>query len=404
DEPADQVRRFFVEEPEYYDRDSIYVDPDTGCDYADNDLRYGFLSRGLVAWIGQSEWRPDIVHLNDWQTAPAAAFLKRMRSHDPASAAVRTILTIHNLAYQGLFPPQRIGNLGLTPEEFFPQSTFEWQGQIGLLKAGLVTADRINTVSAAYAEEIQTAPEYGLGLEAIFRERAGVLTGILNGIDEDVWNPAADPHITARYTSDELSGKAEDKADLCARCGFAPARCELPLLSIVTRLVDQKGIDLLVAIADDLFAADANLVILGTGERRFHEVFERWNAHHPDRFHAFLTFDDALAHQIEAGADIFLMPSKYEPCGLNQMYSLRYGTIPVVRATGGLRDTVRDADADPPTGNGFVFTAYEPAAFWDAIRRTLAAYRDRPRWAALMAHGMASDFSWQRSANAYRVL
>jgi starch synthase len=281
---------------------------------------------------------------------------------------------------------------------------FEFFGKINFLKAGLVYADKINTVSASYAREIQSSTELGAGLEGLLRERTNDVSGILNGVDTQVWNPASDTLIAKTYDAASLEGKSVNKLALAIKCGFEKSRLNRPLVGMITRFVEQKGLDLVTKAVERLFAIDANFVLLGTGDPKFHRLFETWNEKFDGRFRAFLTFDNAMAHLIEAGSDIFLMPSRYEPCGLNQMYSLRYGTVPVVRATGGLADTVTDADASPDSGNGFVFTDYEPEAMIAAIQRAVTAYGETDRWRAIMKRGMAADFSWAHAAKEYVAL
>ena len=281
-------------------------------------------------------------------------------------------------------------------------SPFEFWGKVNFLKSGLVYADKINTVSPTYAEEIQTDEVLGSGLGGVLRDRSKDLTGILNGIDPRVWNPASDSLIAKAYgPRDAAPGKAANKEALLKQAGLPRERWDRPLIGIISRLADQKGFDLIEAAAKKLFALDLNLVILGTGEQRFHDLFEKLAKRHADRLAVFLTFDNTLAHQIEAGADMFLMPSKYEPCGLNQMYSLAYGTVPIVRATGGLADTVVDADDNPRQGTGFVFTKYTAAAMLDAIRRAVAAFADQKRWENVRRRGMELDFTWDHSAANY---
>lgn len=395
------VQHFFVEHPNYYARTGLYVEAASGREYPDNDVRFAFFSRGILELLAQANWVPDIIHLNDWQTAVAAAYL-RVKSRDvPALQSTRTLLTVHNMAYQGVFAPERFMYLDLDQSLAAPMGAFEYFGKINFLKAGLVYADKINTVSPTYAREIQSSEEFGAGLEGVLQRRSEDLSGILNGIDVDIWNPATDKLIAQTYDSGSLAGKAANKLALAEKCGFDPARRDRPLIGIISRLAEQKGLDLVAEAAESLFALDVNLVLLGTGDPKLQKLFQEWNETYAGRFRAFLTFDNALAHLIEAGSDIFLMPSRYEPCGLNQMYSLRYGTVPVVRATGGLADTVIDADAQPTTGNGFAFHEYTSAAMIETLRRALAARTDQLRWRTIMRRGMAADFSWTHAANEY---
>jgi starch synthase len=371
-----------------------------GRDYEDNLERFTVFGRGVLALPGQIGWSPDVVHCQDWQTGLVPAWL-REEPRPPGLHGAATLFTIHNLAYQGLFPADRLGVTRLDRRVFTPKG-LEFYGKINLMKAGLVYADLLSTVSEQYAREIQT-PEFGCGLEGVLRERAGSLVGILNGVDYRVWDPATDGHLTARYTADDLRGKAVCKRSLRRDRGLEAAR-GAPLAGMITRLADQKGLDLVAAVLERLVEAGAQFVLLGTGEPKYHEIFSAFQERFRGRVSVTLGFDDALAHRIEAGADIFLMPSRYEPSGLNQLYSLRYGTIPVVRRTGGLADTIVDATPDAVangTANGFVFEAYEPAALWDALDRAVRAYGDRRLWRRLQRTGMHQDFSWRRAAGRY---
>ncbi|HEY6004464.1 MAG TPA: glycogen synthase GlgA [Anaeromyxobacter sp.] len=371
-----------------------------GHDYADNAERFAFLTRAALALPAASGKRIRIVHANDWQTGLAAYLLRHEHAHDPALAGARTVLTIHNLAYQGVFPKQVVPFVGL-PWDVFRYEAMEFHDRLNFMKAGLTFADALTTVSPTYAKEILT-PEGGEGLDPVLRHRRADLHGILNGIDVTEWDPARDAHLPAHYSSRDLSGKAVCKAALQRELGL-PARADVPLLGMISRLADQKGLDLVVAALPDLLARDVQLAVLGSGSHAYEDAFRRAAAGRPDRLAARIGFDEPLAHRIEAGADAFLMPSRYEPCGLNQMYSLRYGTLPVVRAVGGLEDTVEDFDGWM-RGTGFKFREYSPQALLLAVRRALDTYRDRRTWQALVLRGMAQDFSWDRSARSYEAL
>ena len=396
------VSYIFGANSEVLARPGLYSEPDGGPGYEDNDVRFILFCRGMLEWIKRSGRRPDIIHLNDWQTALVAPFLRILYAGDPFFAGTRTVLTVHNLAYQGEFPGERFELLGLNQEQFSPLSPFEFWGKVNFLKAGLVYASKINTVSPTYAREIQTDETIGSGLDGVLRGRGRDLTGILNGIDTQVWNPATDRLIEKTFGPADLElGKSINKKALLKRAGLPAVRWDRPLIGIISRLADQKGFDLIQKAASRLFALDINLIVLGTGEQRFHDLFKKLAKRHADRLAVFLTFDNALAHQIEAGADMFLMPSRYEPCGLNQMYSLAYGTVPIVRATGGLADTVIDADSDPQNGTGFVFTEYTPSAMLRAVRRAITAWGDGARWSRIRHSGMKLDFSWNHSAANY---
>lgn len=395
--PETGVPVWLVDHPHYFDRDGLYGEG--GRDYPDNLWRFTFFSRAVLAWLDRQSWRPDLIHGNDWQTAliPAIIAAERQRT-------VPTLLTIHNLAYQGLFPAEQFGLTGL-PASLYTPAGLEFWGQVNLLKGGLVFSDVLNTVSETYAREIQTE-EFGAGLDGVLRDRQHDLHGILNGVDYRLWDPAGDPLIPARYAVDDLSGKEVCKVSLQREVGLA-ADADIPLIGMVTRLADQKGLDLVAEVVTDVLAMGAQFALLGTGDQAHERRFEDLARRHPQRAAVRIGFDNALAHRIEAGADIFLMPSRYEPSGLNQLYSLRYGTIPVVRRTGGLADSITDLAPETlaaGTANGFVFRDYTPQALLSALRRALAAYRDQPTWRRLQRTGMLADFSWTASAAKYLAL
>jgi starch synthase len=371
-----------------------------GRDYADNAERFGYLARAALALPAALGLRPRIVHLNDWQTGLAAWMLRREHAEDRALTGARTVFTIHNLAYQGVFPKDVLPVVGL-PWDVFRYEAMEFHDQLNFMKAGLVFSDALTTVSPTYAREVLT-PEAGHGLDPLLRHRARDLHGILNGIDVAEWDPERDPHLPAHYSAADLSGKASCKAALQRELGL-PERAHVPLVGIVGRLVDQKGFDLVAAALGDLLARDVQVAILGTGDPAYEEAFRGAARERPDRLAARIGFDEPLAHRIEAGADLFLMPSRFEPCGLNQMYSLRYGTVPVVRAVGGLEDTVQDFDGWR-SGTGFKFREYTPNALLVAVRRALDVHRDAAAWRGLVLRGMAEDNSWARSAARYEAL
>lgn len=384
--------------PPYYKRPgNPYLGPE-GRDWLDNHLRFGLLSR-VAAWLGSEastlDWQPDILHCNDWQTGLAPAYL----NYRPGGLA-KSLFTVHNLAFQGLFDHTSLFELGL-PDAAWHIDGIEYYGYLSFLKAGLRFADAITTVSPSYAREIQTDAE-GMGMAGLLRQRAERLFGILNGIDAKVWNPAADPHLAARYSARQLDAKAINKSALQQEMGL-PRRPEIPVLAVVSRLTEQKGLDLLLALVPQLIKLPAQLVVLGSGTLALEQAWSQFAHAHPAQCAVRIGFDEALAHRIEAGADIFVMPSRFEPCGLNQMYSLRYGTPPVVRATGGLADTVIDA-ADEKLGNGFVFEAATADALMQALRRAVASWHDPKRWRALQKRGMARDSSWETAAGEYLEL
>jgi starch synthase len=373
---------------------------DGGRDYPDNAERFAFLARAALALPGALQLRPRIVHANDWQTGLVPWLLAHEHGQDPALAGARTVFTIHNLAYQGVFPKEVVPHLGLPWSVFRPEA-MEFYDRLGFLKAALTGAHALTTVSPTHAREILTA-EGGFGLDPVLRHRRGDLHGILNGIDVAEWDPAKDRHLPAHFSARALAGKGRCKAALQGELGL-PVRADVPLVAMVSRLAEQKGVDLLAAALPDLLARDVQLAVLGSGERAYEEALARAARDRPDRMAVRIGFDEGLAHRLEGGADAFLMPSRFEPCGLNQMYSLRYGTVPVVRAVGGLEDTVEDYDGWN-RGTGFKFRDYTPAALLLATRRALDAWRDRRAWRGLVARGMAQDFSWERSAASYEAL
>lgn len=390
----DGVPFYFVDCPQLYQRDGVYG-TQLG-DYPDNHIRFAALCYAALG-IARYLFRPDIIHCHDWQTAVLAPLLKFRFQGDPTFMAMKTLLTIHNLGYQGLFGRSALTEIGFDDRLFHP-AALEFYGMVNLLKGGILFSDALSTVSKGYAKEIQT-PEHGFGLDDLLRARADSLTGIVNGVDYTEWNPEHDTHIAANYTPADLSGKQACKRDVLATFGLPAGEAEMdrPLIGIVSRFAGQKGFDLIEDIAADLTAEDVSLVVIGSGEARYEDVFGSLAVTHPDRFAVKMAYSEAVAHKVEAGADMFLMPSRYEPCGLNQIYSLRYGTIPIVRATGGLDDTIDEE-------TGFKFREYSGLALLEAIRAALAAYRDKKSWREMMANGMKKNFSWDASAAEYSAL
>ncbi len=391
---AGAVTVTFVEADDYFGRDHLYGGPYG--DYPDNAERFAFFSRAVLALAGRLEPAPDVIHCHDWQAALVPVYARAFP--DPRLATVRTVLTIHNLGYQGIFPAAVWPLLDLDWSYFTPR-TLEFYGRANFLKGGIAFADALTTVSRRYAEEILT-PEYGNGLDGVLRERRAVLHGILNGVDYSSWDPARDRYIAAPYDRDDLVGKARCKADLQTRFELEPAPAT-PLFGMVTRLADQKGLDLVIAALPELLSGDAQLAILGNGDARYEHELSIEGRRAPGRLAVRIAYDPALAHRVEAGADAFLMPSRYEPCGLNQMYSLRYGAVPVVRATGGLDDTISEFDTATAHGNGFKFGPYTAEALLGAVDRALDAYRRPADWRRVVRNGMACDFSWRHAAERY---
>jgi len=382
----------FVEHPPFYDRPVIYGD------YGDNRLRFAFLSRAAIEYFRSRGERPDVFHAHDWQTGLVPVYLKAFYGDDPTLHRSPSVFTIHNIAYQGSFGRDTVDLLGL-PWNLGSPEAMEFHGGISYLKGGIVFAEQVNTVSPTYAREIQ-GPEHSFGFDGILRARAADLSGILNGVDYEEWDPRVDTHIAAAYSPEDLAGKSACKADLLRRFSL-PEFPDLPVIGVVSRLVWQKGFDIVADAWYDFLNRPLRMVVLGTGEPAVQDGLRALQDRDPERFAVRFHYDENLAHQITAGADMFLMPSRSEPCGLTQMYALRYGTVPIVRSAGGLVDTVEPWDPGTGQGTGFRFDAPDGTALMWGIDQALAAYRDQPSWRKLMRNGMAKDFSWDRSARSY---
>jgi starch synthase len=398
--PGTDVPVYFLEHHDFYGRDTLYERDNRG--YLDNDNRFIFLSRGSLELCKMISFTPDVVHAHDWHTAAVPVLMNTLYRHDPHLAEAASVLTIHNMQHQGSFYEGAMEVLGIGWEHF----TFlglEKENQVNLLKGGIYHATLLNTVSEGYAREIRT-PEYGWGLEGVVGERTGALSGILNGVDYDEWNPESDRYLAASYSAGDLSGKAICKRDLQRACGL-PERDEVPLIGLVSRLVKQKGIDTLAEALPRLLELDIQIVLLGAGEPWAHFYFGGMAARHPERFACRIGYDNGLAHRIEAGSDFFLMPSAFEPCGLNQMYSMRYGSIPIVRATGGLDDSVQNFDAENCTGTGFKFWDLNAGALFDTVGWAVHTwYRNPEAILALRQNVMAQRFTWEEAAAKYERL
>ncbi|HEY8514915.1 MAG TPA: glycogen synthase GlgA [Candidatus Binatia bacterium] len=397
--PGSDVPVYFLEYNHYFDRPYLYGPPSEG--YADNLERFTFLSRGALEVTKALGWVPDVVHAHDWQSALVPVYVNTVEWGQPLHGCA-SVYSIHNLAYQGVFDPGAIFVTGLGREHLNPRE-FEHFGSMNLTKAALYHSTMLSTVSPTYAREIQTS-EYGFGLDGVLRERSADLRGILNGIDVVEWDPANDPYLPARYDASDLSGKEICKATLQREAGL-PVRGEVPVFGLVGRLVAQKGVDVLAQALERVLEWDLQIVLLGTGEPDAERYFAWLSSQRPDRFRAWIGFDNARAHLIEAGADFFLMPSRFEPCGLNQMYSLRYGTLPIVRHTGGLADSVQSYDERTGEGTGFVLYDLTPNSLADTIGWALATWYARPEHVhAMRLRAMAQDFSWERAAREYVAL
>ena len=396
---ADGITVFFIDRPEYFDRDCLYGT--AAGDYPDNGERFAFFSRASLETMRAIGFSPDILHGHDWQSALVFAYLHTVYAGDPFFARTRTLFTIHNLAYQGLFDRPILARVGLPPW-LFNMNDLEFYGRVNALKAGILYSTAVTTVSPRYSREIQT-PAFGCGLDGLLRSRSAALYGILNGVDYRDWNPSTDRLIPSNYGPEDLAGKKACRKELAALFGLA-APADLPVTGMVTRLAGQKGLDIVCEALEDLLGLGLTLVILGAGDQKIQDFLLEAHKKNPDRVGLKIAFDERIAHMIYAGSDIFLIPSRYEPCGLTQMYAMKYGTVPVVRATGGLDDSVQEFDPRAGTGNGFKFVEAEPGPLVDAAARAAASFKRSAQWRKLVGNAMAVDFSWERSAAAYLEL
>ena len=388
------IRVRFIENQAFFNRPGLYGEK--GKDYADNLERFSFFCRKVLGILKEENLKVDLIHCNDWQTALVPVYLKSIFREDPFFQKTKTVFTIHNLGYQGLFPAEELDKAGLD-RSYFHMEALEFYGKVNLLKGGLLFSDLLTTVSPTYSREIQT-PEFGYGLEGVLAKRKKDLFGIINGIDQNLWDPAKDKDIPKNFTSQSLDGKSENKKVLQALSGLEIKK-GIPLVGIVSRLADQKGFDIFVPVVKDILKEGFQVVILGTGDRKYEDLLQKISGRFPKSLSVRLSFDAVLARQIYAGSDFFLMPSRYEPCGLGQMIALRYGTIPVVRRTGGLADTVQDVDASD--GNGFVFSEYRSESLLATLVRAHRAFENKTLWKELTRRAMRCDFSWDRSAEKY---
>lgn len=386
-----KVPVYLVDNHHYFDRPGVYA-------HHDDAQRFGFFCKALLEMAKAINFRPDIIHCNDWQTGLIPFYLKTTYANDPFYAHTASLFTVHNLQYQGTFDPQVMEDLAISQEYFTPAGV-EFYGQVNLMKAGLVYADLINTVSQTYATEILT-PEFGVGLDGLLRERKRDLYGIVNGINYHEFNPENDPRLFVNYGLHTMELKRENKPALQNEVGL-PIR-DLPVFGLVSRLVSQKGLDLLPPIIERILQEEVQIIFLGEGDPYYEDMLKRLAASYPDKVSTTIAFNAVLAQRIYAGADFFLMPSAFEPCGLGQLISMRYGTIPIARSTGGLADTVHDYTTNPALGNGFSFGDFTPEALLNAIRRAIRVYREKPQaWQSLVRHTMTQDFSWAKSAASY---
>jgi len=398
--PGTNVKMYFIDNDRFYARKGIYTVPESGKAFPDEDERTIFFNRAVISAIKALDLRPDVIHCNDFHSGLIPAIIALEEAEDPHFAGAGTVFSIHNLAYQGLFGREFMQKAGFPQSLFTAMSPFEYWGRVNAMKIAIAYAGIISTVSKTYAEEITSTEEYGCGLEGVLRARKNDLVGILNGIDMDAWDPSKDELIPYRFSQADLGGKNGNRMELL-KAFTLPQRSAGPVIGMVSRLVDQKGFDILAEAIEPIMALGACIVILGTGQEKYHELYWALAKKYPKQLGLKLEFNNRIAHLIEAGSDFFLMPSRYEPCGLNQMYSLRYGTLPIVRATGGLVDTVRDLDTNPADGNGFTFKDYTPQALIEAIRRAAQFYGDKPALRKVRKRIMQEDHSWRRSAEEY---
>ncbi len=393
---------YLLENQDFFKNKGIYQNIKTKKDFPNNDERYMFFCKAVLEVLEILQWKPDIIHCNDWQTGLIPFFIKTLYKDNPHISDIKTVFTIHNLAYQGNFPKSTFKKTDLS-EDFFNDNTVKFHDKFSYLKAGIKYADKVTTVSQKYAEEIRTDKEYSSGMEDVLNERKKDLVGILNGIDNSVWNPSFDKVIDYRYTYQEIPLKYENKRELIEKHKLTYDE-NIPLIGIISRLVDQKGFDLIVDAFDEIMKENIQMIILGTGEEKYQKFLLKMKKKYNDKLIIHIGFDEELAHKIEAGSDMYLMPSKFEPCGLNQMYSLKYGTVPIVRNTGGLSDTVTNYK-DAKKGNGFLFEKYDAKEMVKTIKTAVNIYQnDRKLWYGLMKNGMALDFSWNLSAKKYMDL
>ena len=395
-----RVQIYFLDNQEYFgSRNSLYIDPMSGKDYPDNDERFILLANSVFELISKLGWIPDVIHCNDWQCGLIPVYLKTIYKDDPQFSGFKTLFTIHNIAYQGEFSKSSFKKLGL-PDELNNEKRVLNKGKINFMKTGLNYADVINTVSETYANEIRKDDKYGAGLKNVLAKRKNDLYGIVNGIDTKIWSPEKDKLIPKKYSLKNIESKYLNKKELTEKFGFKYDE-KIPIIGVISRLYDSKGLDLISKALPSLMKLNIQMVLLGTGDKKYHTLFEKTAKKYSNKFACYLGFNDELAHLIEAGADIFLMPSKYEPCGLNQMYSLMYGTVPIVRETGGLADTVKNYTKNKNNGNGFVFKKYDAMDMIKEIKKALKVFQNKEEWHKIMKNGMKSDFSWNSSAKKY---
>ena len=398
--PNSKVQVYFIDYKPFFFREGIYTDPKSGKEYSDNDRRFILFSKGVLETLIKLQWQPDVIHCHDWQSGLTPFFLKIVNKDVPFFGNTFSLFTVHNFASQGNFDPDCVSDMGLDGDFIFPGSGIEFHGQCSFLKAGVVYADVVNTVSERYAQDVQSHQDYGYGMEEVLRSREDNFYGVVHGIDDSVWNPEVDSLIPKKYTIDDLSGKVENKRALLENQGL-PFSTERPVVAMISRLTDQKGLDVVRDAFDEMMRMNIYFVLLGEGDESYHRFFDQVRKKYAGRVGINLNDDNTLTHLIEAGADIFLIPSRYEPCGLTQLRSLKYGTVPVVRETGGLADTVQPFDPETGKGTGFLFHDFSVKHLLRAVKRAVRTFEDRKTWLRIMKNGMREDFSWRGSAKRY---
>jgi starch synthase len=398
--PDSKVQIYFVDIPEYFGRIGLYSDKQTGKDYEDNAQRFAYFCKGTIEILKILSWKPDIIHCNDWQTAFVPIYLKTLYKDDEFYQGIKTVFTIHNLAFQGSFDIETAKSIDIDPSLIENDGPAGKSGYLNLVKGAINYSDWVTTVSEKYADEISTSPDYGYGLEDFINKNKSKFTGILNGVDYSVWAPAKDKYIPFKYSKENLQGKEQNKQALLTRVNM-PFTENTPLIGIIARIVDQKGFDLLVEALDSLLELELQIIILGTGDKNLENEIETYQKKYPNKISLNKAFDETLAHMIEAGSDFFLMPSKFEPCGMNQIYSLKYGTLPIVFKTGGLADTISELDEKEKTGNGFTFDKYTSKEMIRVIKKALKFFKNKGLWSETQDRIMQEDFSWDNSIDKY---
>ena len=398
--PDSKVQIYFVEIPEFFGRSGLYTDINTGKDFPDNAARFAYFCKGALETLKILSWRPDIIHCNDWQTALAPYYLKTVYKEDEFLKGIKTVFTIHNFSYQGIFGKDVAPTVDVLPDQITDGGDFEHYNQLNLVKGALKYSDWITTVSTTYAKEISTNKEYGYGLEPVLKKKKKLFTGILNGFDYQVWSPEIDRFIPFRYSSENLTGKEQNKQALLTRVNLQYQE-DVPVIGMISRMVEQKGFHLVAEAMEELMALNIQLVILGTGDKKMEKKFGSLQKKYSKQISLNQTFDETLAHMIEAGSDMFLMPSAYEPCGMNQMYSLKYGTIPIVFNIGGRGETINEYNPNDKKGNGFIFKKYTSKDLIRAVKRAVKLFKKKDKWQELQLLAMQEDFSWNTQVEKY---